>query len=234
MKFYYVIALFFSCCVPFQSNAIVDYISLHDIEVNTHEALSVKLNIVEKGKSQLKFIIQNSESESELSYQRVNNYMLRLTGKSGVQNNAVIIVQQKVNNVWQNVKVISLKPDLLASDKNIKKHLITKQEKTPTHLIQQQTTSSELGHSCRLISQPNETLWRLAQRYSKQWDLDIYSTMIAIYIQNINQFSQRHIKLLKANASLTCPRKQIVNTLESKALMKHEFHRLHNKPTKRS
>jgi hypothetical protein len=233
MKFYYVIAVIFSGFLPFHSVAMINYISLHDIELNTHKALSIKLNIVEEdNKSQLKFILQQQEKKSQLSYQRLNKYMLRLSGNKAVQGQADIIVYQKIDNTWQKVNIINLNATFPIDNKDIAQQFIARSQNKQVSSIKNRTITSSSAlisnKTCTLTSLPKETLWSIAKRYSQQWNLDVYSTMIAIFTQNKNQFSKQHIKLLKIDAVLTCPDKIIMDTLGSKKLMKEEFERLHN------
>ena len=102
---------------PCYSFAQIEYISLHDVEVTNSQALSVKLNIVEKDKPlPLKFILSNQQTRTTLTFQRLNNYMLRLTGPSNVYGRAVIHVYQLERDVWRRVKGISISGELAATN----------------------------------------------------------------------------------------------------------------------
>ncbi|WP_343817572.1 FimV/HubP family polar landmark protein [Colwellia asteriadis] len=238
--------------------AAVDYISLHDIELNTPQALAIKLNIIESAeKPPLKFVLQQGSKKHTLSYQRLNQYMLRVQGNQRLTGTANLVVYTTNNDLWEIINTIKLNipptnkghmtADTYSSAEQITstKPMVETTKNQPlasrlptsspdnTRTNSRTNTSTNISqvaaNQCVLTKQPQETLWRIATRYAPQWNIDVYSAMIAIYNANRNQFSQQHIKLLKANATLTCPTKNIMASLGSKSLMEEEFERLHNK-----
>ena len=92
--------------------------------------------------------------------------------------------------------------------------------------ITQSTKIKKYKSNCVLTRQFKETLWSIASRYKEAWHVDVFSAMIAIHRSNITKFSQRHIGLLMDNRTLSCPSKENIATMGTKAQMKAEFHRL--------
>lgn len=219
--------------------AALDYISLHDIELNTPNALAIKLNIVEsQDKSSLKFVLQQAQYTQELSYQRLNQYMLRVKGNRGITDKATLTVYTSIDNDWKKFNHIIITDTSIQTTPSNNSNVSAKTSaQSPEEITRKipgnrpnQKPSAELSSTnmCLLIRNPQETLWSLATRYAKQWNIDVYGTMIAIYSANKTQFHQQHIKRLKDNAQLTCPSKNIMTSLGSKNLMEEEFERLHN------
>ncbi|MGL6011284.1 MAG: FimV/HubP family polar landmark protein, partial [Shewanella oncorhynchi] len=64
---------------------------------------------------------------------------------------------------------------------------------------------------CQLTYLAGETLWRIANRYAKDWDVSVYGAMLAIYEANPVAFSKNRINALKSNAVLSCPSKMILD-----------------------
>ena len=233
MKFLCAFALSLVALLPIYSFAAIDYISLHEIESNTADGLLVKLNIVEKEPtSRLKFVLQQPNTNTVLPYQRLNNFMLRLKGPNAVTSDAAIVVYQAIDNRWQQVKTITL----MGTPKRSAKSFASGTVKIQPHKKPRPITSLEPApaassqQACLLIRKPKETLWSLASRYSTQWNIDVYSAMIAIYTQNKQHFGKEHIKLLKDNVDLACPEQSITSALNSKAVSKAKFNGLHNLP----
>lgn len=213
----------------FISVAEIKYLSLHQVESDDHQALSVKLNLVEQGQSlPLKFTLDYQGSEIALSYQKLNNYMLRVTSPKIVIGKAAIISYQLVEQQWQMVNKIDIYNQLTGTNTN---NNAIAQRQAPTMSSSQEVQNSATANDdkCLLTAQPKETLWRIATRYMKQWQLDVYSAMIAIYQANLSQFAQQHIGQLNANAKLVCPSQQLLTSYGDKAAMKAKFHQLNNK-----
>jgi len=198
---------------PFISHAKVDYISLHEIESLVRQPLSVKLNIVEKHqKSQLRFTLMNQNTETNLDYQRINDYMLRLKSPHYIIGKASVLVYEFEHFAWQQTHSINISNSLIA----------TKTDKATL------AKTTDLKTQCKLIRKPKETLWSIASRYKNQWSVDIYSAMLAIYKSNLNKFAKQHIGQLIKNVELSCPSKETINSMGGKAEMKAEFNRLNN------
>lgn len=63
---------------------------------------------------------------------------------------------------------------------------------------------------CVLQYGGNDTLWRVAKRYTEQWQVSVYGAMLAIYEANPKAFAKNNINTLKATARLSCPSATIV------------------------
>jgi len=238
---------------PCYSFAQIEYISLHDVESAHSNALSVKINIVEKDQAlPLKFILSNQQKRTTLSFQRINNYMLRLQGPSNVYNRAVIHVYQLEGDVWRRVKGINISGGLglLTVSDETKNHIQTSPKSNATNtaknISQSNSTSvvkvtpyikpikhgaitngiTENKANCMLTRQTKETLWSIASRYKVNWDIDVFSAMIAIYESNITKFSKQHIGKLMDKTTLSCPSKEMIAVMGTKAQMKAKFNRL--------
>lgn len=72
-------------------------------------------------------------------------------------------------------------------------------------------TASQTPEHCQLTYLAGETLWRIANRYAKDWDVSVYGAMLAIYEANPVAFSKNRINALKSNAVLSCPSKMILD-----------------------
>lgn len=228
----------FSC----YSFAQIEYISLHEVESSKSNALSVKLNVVEKDQIlPLKFVLSNQQKRTTLSYQRINNYMLRLKGPSNVSGRAVIHVYQLEKDVWRRVKGINISGSL--TPLSVSTETISTKVKSATPLSAKNSDLAALKVTplskykkektgCILTRQRKETLWSLASRYKDQWHIDIFSAMLAIYKSNITKFSKQHIGQLMDKTTLNCPNKETIAAMGTKAQMKVEFNRLHAQPVK--
>jgi K+-sensing histidine kinase KdpD len=207
--------------LPLTSDAKVDYVSLHEIETQARQPLSVRLNIVEIPKksqqesqqeSQLHFTLLNRNVETVLDYQRINNHMLRLKSPHYVVGKASILVYEFEQNTWRQTHSVDIS------------NLLTLTKIDKLALAQ----ATKIKTKCMLIRQPKETLWSIASRYQDKWRVDVFSAMLAIYQSNLNKFTQQHIGQLIDNAELVCPSGKTIAMMGKKAEMKREFHRLNN------
>nr|ANC57876.1 hypothetical protein [Colwellia sp. C1] len=203
--------------LPLTSDARVDYVSLHEIETQARQPLSVRLNIVEipeksQQESQLHFTLLNRNVETILDYQRINNHMLRLKSPHYIIGKASILVYEFEQNTWRQTHSVDISNSLI----------VTKTDKLAL------AQATEIKTQCLLIHQPKETLWSIASRYQDKWRVDVFSAMLAIYKSNLNKFTQQHIGQLIDNAELVCPSRKTIAMTGKKAEMKIEFNRLNN------
>lgn len=197
--------------LPFMVHAKVDYISLHEIESANRQPLAVKLNIVEKEReSQLKFTLVNQGSETELDYQRINKYMLRLKSSLYTVGEASIYVHEFEQGIWEHTHSIGISNTLILNNKD-KKLLV--------NVIKSEVT-------CQLNRKPKETLWSIASRYKSQWNVDVFTAMILIYKSNLDKFFNQNIGQLVESGHLVCPSEELIAKGGNKAEMKAEFNRL--------
>jgi hypothetical protein len=208
--------IFCLALLPAISQAKVDYISLHEIETEDRQPLSVKLNIVEtQQESQLKFTLVSQNIETKLEYQRINKYMLRLKSPHYIIGKASVYVHEFEQNVWHKTHSIDISNALIATDMD----KITL------------ANAAEKNKQCLLTHAPKETLWSIASRYKDKWSVNVFSAMIAIYKSNLNKFAKQHIGQLIDKSELFCPSTETITSMGEKTEMKAEFNRL-NKQTK--
>lgn len=83
---------------------------------------------------------------------------------------------------------------------------------TPTpHSNPKPSPSTALAsEECVLNYAANETLWRIANRYAAQWEVNMYGAMLAIYDANPKAFAKNKINALKKNATLYCPSREML------------------------
>ncbi|HBF48636.1 MAG TPA: hypothetical protein DDW91_20255 [Shewanella frigidimarina] len=58
---------------------------------------------------------------------------------------------------------------------------------------------------CVMDKFPQDTLWRVADRYYRQWQISVYGAMLAIYEANPDAFANGKIYLLMSDSRLQCP-----------------------------
>ncbi|WP_153913839.1 FimV/HubP family polar landmark protein [Shewanella sp. TC10] len=90
------------------------------------------------------------------------------------------------------------------------------------------TASSEpiMSADCIIERSNSDTLWRIASRYYKQWNTNVYGAMLAIYDANPNGFSKQKIHLIRQDVTLGCPSQTQLNQYVSKAEDKLTFEAL--------
>ncbi|QYJ78483.1 FimV/HubP family polar landmark protein [Shewanella acanthi] len=77
---------------------------------------------------------------------------------------------------------------------------------------------------CRLNFKAEETLWRIANRYADDWQLNVYGAMLAIYDANPKAFFKHKISALKKDATLVCPSASILKRYPNADKAKAEFY----------
>ncbi|MGK0408621.1 MAG: FimV-like protein [Shewanella psychromarinicola] len=68
---------------------------------------------------------------------------------------------------------------------------------------------------CVIDKSPQDTLWRVADRYYRQWQISVFGAMLAIYDANPNAFADDKIYLLMADSRLKCPSRVILNQYQN-------------------
>ncbi|AZG71824.1 FimV/HubP family polar landmark protein [Shewanella livingstonensis] len=74
---------------------------------------------------------------------------------------------------------------------------------------------TEQGKACLMDKYPQDTLWRVADRYYRQWQISVYGAMLAIYDANPNAFADKKIYLLMSDSKLKCPSGVILKQYQS-------------------
>ncbi|WP_137224744.1 FimV/HubP family polar landmark protein [Shewanella sp. MEBiC00475] len=92
--------------------------------------------------------------------------------------------------------------------------------------IPQLTTTQKNLNDCNINQLPNDTLWKIAVRYRKQWNSNIYGAMLALYQTNPSAFYQNKISFLELGSSLRCPSMATISRYQNVAVDKITFENL--------
>lgn len=227
------------------ASAKLDYASLHEIESTERKPLFLRLNIVNKGQDlPLKFMLLSQNIETDMAAHRINNYMVRLASLRSAIGESYIVVYEFDGQVWNKATQVDISNQLTGEDFNTEKfnaeefktaNFTTVNSKTSNTPVKIETSkrSNQLTTNvsdCIIERAPKETLWRIASRYKKEWRVDIYTAMVAIFIANKNKFTQQHIAHLIENKVLECPTSESLKMLSEKGGMDIEFYRLEKHP----
>ncbi|MBB1440388.1 LysM peptidoglycan-binding domain-containing protein [Shewanella sp. SG41-4] len=68
---------------------------------------------------------------------------------------------------------------------------------------------------CLIDKSPQDTLWRVADRYYRQWQISVYGAMLAIYEANPKAFANGKIYLLMSDSRLQCPSGEMLKQYQS-------------------
>lgn len=205
----------------FDARAKINYVSLHDVLSKKGEPLSLKLNIVEEQpNATLQFVLEAQGDAIVLDYQRLNQFMLKLSSINVLIGQGIIHIYELNNNRWTKVKLIKLPKGsgLSATSLVSNSANVSIEDKKPEIKI--------IKEDCVLNNQPEETLWHIASRYEKQWKTNIYGAMVAIYNKNVNKFFEKNIEKLITGSILLCPSNKALQLLGDKIEMKAIFNNL--------
>ncbi|MCL1068481.1 hypothetical protein L2735_17040 [Shewanella olleyana] len=114
---------------------------------------------------------------------------------------------------------------LAQSESAIKVKNNTSEGSSVSSFSSERTASSTpiVSDDCVIERSATETLWRIASRYYKQWDTNVYGAMLAIYDANPKAFSKQKIHLIRQDVTLSCPSQTQLNQYVSKAEDKLTF-----------
>lgn len=165
----------------------------------------------------LRQIYQDNIVLEKLDVERQGNDVFLLNGKEQLRDpDAALIVSEYRNAKWQQYSPVPLfSPVLQASNHHpvaIKKMKLPAAS-TPSQVTMSRVVDStpvlsqtqELLEGCNILKQPDDSLWKIAVRYRKQWNSNIYGAMLALYQANPQAFSQGKISMLQLDSSLRCP-----------------------------
>ncbi|NKF52332.1 LysM peptidoglycan-binding domain-containing protein [Shewanella sp. WXL01] len=88
---------------------------------------------------------------------------------------------------------------------------------------QQEEVAIKTDGDCVLERGEGETLWKLAQKYSKSWDVGLFGAMLAIYEANPRGFAGGKISKLRADVELACPSDAVLQVYRDNDSNKEEF-----------
>lgn len=171
----------------------------------------------------LRQIYQDNIVLEKLDVERQGNDVFVLNGKEQLRDpDAALIVSEYRNAKWQQYSPVPLfSPVLQVSNHH---PVAIKKMKLPSSSIPASTTTAstttvsrvvdstpvlaqtqELLEGCNILKQPDDSLWKIAVRYRKQWNSNIYGAMLALYESNPQAFYQGNISMLQLDSSLRCP-----------------------------
>jgi FimV-like protein len=202
----------FSCL---DAHARITHVSINQQQFTLGEYPKFKMNIVSKDANykKMQFIVQQGNNEEILMTEPINRFLLQLTGVEDVNDpTAVLIVKEYRVNKWRNVKRFPLfsadvKPISLtvnAEPSRVKNEIKVGQNR-PIPLQVRKPDEALADIHCSLNSSPGQTLWRIALRYRKEWQMTTYGSVVAIYEANQQAFNAQNINSLKEGGQLFCP-----------------------------
>ncbi|MGI2173872.1 FimV/HubP family polar landmark protein [Shewanella ulleungensis] len=173
----------------------------------------------------LRQIYQDNIVLEKLDVERQGNDVFTLSGKEQLRDpDSALIVSEYRNAKWQQYSPVPLFNQL--SQTSSHQPVAIKKMKLPTSLSSSApqvaeitrvvaktpvlAATQELLEGCNILKQPNDSLWKIAVRYRKQWGSNIYGAMLALYEANPQAFYQGKISLLQLDSSLRCPSANIL------------------------
>ncbi|QBF83316.1 LysM peptidoglycan-binding domain-containing protein [Shewanella maritima] len=87
----------------------------------------------------------------------------------------------------------------------------------------QEEVAIKTNGDCVLERGEGETLWKLAQKYSKSWDVGLFGAMLAIHEANPRGFAGGKISKLRADVELACPSDAVLQVYRDNDSNKEEF-----------
>ncbi|MCT8988008.1 FimV/HubP family polar landmark protein [Shewanella phaeophyticola] len=166
----------------------------------------------------LRQIYQDNIVLEKLDVERQGNDVFLLNGKEQLRDpDAALIVSEYRNAKWQQYSPVPLfSPVLQVSNHH---PVAIKKMKLPSSSIPASTATvsrvvdstpvlaqtQELLEGCNILKQSDDSLWKIAVRYRKQWNSNIYGAMLALYESNPQAFYQGNINMLQLDSSLRCP-----------------------------
>ncbi|MCL1142084.1 FimV/HubP family polar landmark protein [Shewanella gaetbuli] len=79
------------------------------------------------------------------------------------------------------------------------------------------------NNDCTIDKQSDDSLWRVAMGKYKQWQVNVFGAMLAIYEANPKAFAERKIHQLKADAKLECPSAELLSQYSDLQTDKQKF-----------
>ncbi|MGI1999675.1 FimV/HubP family polar landmark protein [Shewanella frigidimarina] len=221
MKSFKVLALLALLAVDSISTvtAQVSHISIDTIPFESGQSPLLTVNIItdHHDLSRLTFylrqIYQDNIVLEKLEVEQRNSDVFVLSGTEKIRDqDAALIVSEYRNAKWLQYSPVPLFSKTIAQSqyqpvaiKTMKSaSILAPISRKASAIPQVTTTQKDLTH-CQINPLPNDTLWKIAVRYRKQWNSNIYAVMLALYQTNPSAFYQEKISLLQLGSSLRCP-----------------------------
>lgn len=192
----------------------------------------IRLNLITDNQdiTRLEFVVHQSTGEEKLMAQQLNRFLILLTGVEDIKDpKAQLLVREYRVDRWYEVKSLPVfgtaktpEPQVLAPKLEINPAVTSTHIAKPVGSSAAQIADADIESTaiapsassvalaveeCVLNYAANETLWRIANRYAAEWDVNVYGAMLAIYTANPRAFAKNKINALMKNAPLYCPSK---------------------------
>lgn len=226
MKSFKVLAVLALLAVDSISTAIaqVSHISIDTIPFESGQSPQLTVNIItdHHDLSRLTFylrqIYQDNIVLEKLEVEQRDRDVFVLSGTEKIRDqDAALIVSEYRNAKWLQYSPVPLFSQAIVQSQyqpvaiKTMKSASALSTSMPTTIsrkaiaIPQVTTTQKNLNNCQINQLPNDTLWKIAVRYRKQWNSNIYGAMLALYQTNPSAFYQDKISLLQLGNSLRCP-----------------------------
>jgi FimV-like protein len=247
MRSFKVLALLALLAVDSISTVIaqVSHISIDTIPFESGQSPKLTVQIItdQHDLSRLTFyvrqIYQNNIVLEKLTIERRDGDVFVLNGAEKIHDpDAALIVSEYRNAKWLQYSPVSLFSQAIVQSqyqpvavKTMKSSaaLSTSKPKPISHkasaIPQVAPTQKNLNY-CQINQLSNDTLWKIAVRYRKQWNSNIYGAMLALYETNPSAFYQDKISLLKVGSALRCPSVATISRYQNVAVDRITFDNL--------
>jgi FimV-like protein len=175
----------------------------------------------------------------KLDVERQYNDVFVLSGTQQIRDpDAALIVSEYRNAKWLQYSPVSIFSQAIVQSQYQPVAIKTMKSSSalptsiPTSISSKVITSPQdaptetLLNQCQIAKLPDDTLWKIAGRNSKQWNANIYGAMLALYQTNPSAFSQGKISLLQSGRSLRCPSAEILSRYQNVVVDKVTFDNL--------
>lgn len=208
----------------------VTHVSINKQQFVLGENPKLKVNVVTESANldKLQFIVKQKSGSERLMANPVNSFMLLLDGVEDVTDaDAILIVKEYQINQWHEVKRMRLFDGVTISTSTIKSTtnpatISTAKQSTRSTLVGNKIAntvvepkdvvsavplldSNLIAPNCQLTYDGQQTLWRIASMYAKDWQLSTYGAALAIFDANPKAFPKGNINNLRADVVLGCP-----------------------------
>ncbi len=208
----------------------VSHVSINSrmFELGAYPKMRLNVIVDNQDMTRLEFVVHQSSGEEKLMAEQLNRFLVLLTGVEDVTDpKARLLVREYRIDRWYEVKNLPLfamenKSNKLdstfnsatvaanpAPDKAVAPVTGAQADKDNYPNAQgeaKDVVASQVAMAgCTLSYSANETLWRIANRYALEWQVNVYGAMLAIFDANPKAFAQNNINALRKGAILYCP-----------------------------
>jgi FimV-like protein len=223
----------------------VSHISIDTIPFESGQSPNLTVQIItdQHDLSRLTFylrqIYQNNIVLEKLTVERRDGDVFVLNGAEKIHDpDAALVVSEYRNAKWLQYSPVSIFSQAIVQNQHqpvaiktmkspsalptsIPKSINTKTIASPQDALMQKRVDQ-----CQITLLADDTLWKIAVRYRKQWNTNLYGAMLALYQTNPSAFHQNNISLLKVGSSLRCPSVETLSYYQDIAVDKVIFDNL--------